>query len=158
MAVQDVREFFDKVAKDEVLRKKLAEAEKNIGDMNKSELRKLFEEKILPIVKEQGFNFTYDDVLEYKKGLEPKEGQELSDDFLAQAAGGQKIGCWCVGGGDSRGSENNSACGCAMGGFSGSVSSCRCTTGGVTSAKTWACDCVGNGVSTAPLIATWNQN
>ena len=136
IAESEVRAFFDKVAKDEVLRKKLAEAEKNAGSMNELEPRKLFDDKILPIVKEQGFNFTYDDLLEYKKGLEPKEGQEFSGNFLAHAAGGQAVAYKCIKEGDSRASKY---CGFIFGGDSTSSSGCGLIQ------NTQICGCINGG-------------
>ena len=47
----------------------------------------------MPIAKKYGFDFTYEDLKEYKKSMEPKDGQELNDSFLEKVSGGGFFEC-----------------------------------------------------------------
>ena len=80
-------------------------------------------------MKTYGFDFTCQDLLDYKQSLVPKDGDELSDDFLNQVSGGSGA-CACVGVGASTG------CFCAGAGgghadtVCGNHDSCFCIIGG----------------------------
>ena len=88
MAKKDVELFFEEVNKNETLKKELEKAEAGMTNLKENELESFFKEKFLPIVKKYGFNFSYDDLREYKHSLTPQSGEELDDDFLDQVAGG----------------------------------------------------------------------
>lgn len=84
-----VSEFFKEVSKNEKLRRELSEEEKGLGkNLSKEEVKDFFQQKFLPIAKKYGFDFTYEDIKEYKKSMEPKDGQELGVDLLEGVTGG----------------------------------------------------------------------
>ena len=97
MATKDVELFFEEVSKNEALKKELAKADEGLNSLDKSEMETFFNEKLLPIIKTYGFDFTYQDLLYYKQSLNPKDGDEISDDFLNQVSGGDKCCCVAVG-------------------------------------------------------------
>ena len=74
--------------KNEALKK---EWDKAIKKEDKKEA--LFNKKVHPIVKKYGFDFSFDDLCEYKKNsVKPQSGDgELSDDELFNVAGGIKL-------------------------------------------------------------------
>ena len=81
-------EFFKEVSRNEKLRKELSEAEKGLEkNLRKEEVKTFFQRKFLPIAKKYGFDFTYEELREYKKSVEPKDEQELNDLFLENAKG-----------------------------------------------------------------------
>lgn len=69
--------------------------------IKENELESFFNEKISPIVQEYGFDFSFDDVCEYKRSLAPENSDELSDDELLNVAGGKQgygvASCWRMG-------------------------------------------------------------
>ncbi len=70
------------------MKKELEKVEAGMTNLKENELESFFKEKLLPLVKNYGFNFSYDDLREYKNSLLPQSGEELDDDFLDQVAGG----------------------------------------------------------------------
>ena len=91
----EIPEFFKEVSKNEKLRKEISEAEKGLGkNLSKEEVEDFFQQKFLPIAKKYGFNFTYEELREYRKSMEPKGGQKLGVDLLEGVPGGS--GCGCV--------------------------------------------------------------
>ena len=50
----------------------------------------------MPIAKKYGFNFTYEELREYRKSMEPKGGQKLVVDLLEGVTGGAPSGCGCL--------------------------------------------------------------
>ncbi len=81
-------EFFKEVSRNEKLRKELSEAEKGLEkNLRKEEVKTFFQRKFLPIAKKYGFDFTYEELREYKKSMEPKDEQELNDLFFENAKG-----------------------------------------------------------------------
>lgn len=88
MSKRDAQLFFEEIKKNKELKAKIDKIELGNEDLNKGEAEKFFNEKLLPIIKEYGFNISYDDVREYKRGLAPEKGEELDDEFLKQVAGG----------------------------------------------------------------------
>ena len=44
----------------------------------------------MPVAKKYGFDFTYEELRDYKKSLEIKDEQELDDVFLENVSGGDK--------------------------------------------------------------------
>lgn len=79
MSTKSVVEFYDKAFRDDKLREKL----KIVNENTISE--KLFEELILPEAKKLGYDFSYDDVIDY---YHPKEKVELSINQLESVSGG----------------------------------------------------------------------
>jgi len=81
MSIKSAEEFCSVIGKDESLASKLA-------DLNGKELtEEIFNEKILPIAKEMGYDFTYLDFIEICK-----KSKELREDQLADVAGGGRSG------------------------------------------------------------------
>ena len=80
MAVKDVEMFILEKRKNEALKK---EWDKAIKKEDKKEA--LFNKKVHPIVKKYGFDFSFDDLCEYKKySAKPQSGDgELSDDEMS---------------------------------------------------------------------------
>lgn len=82
-------EFFKEVSQNEKLRKEISEAEKGLGkNLGKEEVKDFFQQKFLPIAKKYGFNFTYEELREYKESMEQKNGEEFNDIFLEKVSGG----------------------------------------------------------------------
>ena len=85
---KQVEAFFNEVKKDEGLKAKLKKVEQEVAqELNKKEAKSFFYEKLLPLAKEYGFSFSYEELMEYKKNLIPK-AEELDDEILTQVAGG----------------------------------------------------------------------
>ncbi len=79
MSTKAVVEFYDKVVRDKELREKLEIVNENTIN------EKLFEDLILPEAKKLGYDFSYDDILDY---YHPKEKVELSIDEMESVSGG----------------------------------------------------------------------
>ena len=130
MAKKDVELFFEEVSKNEALKKELAKAEEGLNSLGKSEIKTFFNKKFLPIIKTYGFNFTYQDLLDYKQSLNLKDGDEISDDFLNQVSGGKyrkdancgcavmgmTVDCMCIIPGAGGGNKLHSVCACLIAG------------------------------------------
>lgn len=87
MAQENVREFMEFLNRDEELQKKLKTAtEAYTGD--KTDEKAVFEAVIVPIAKEAGYEFSFEDVEELAKA---SGVDELSEDELAAVAGGGYI-------------------------------------------------------------------
>ncbi len=81
--------------------------------LKENELETFFKEKLFPIVTKYGFNFSFNDLREYKHSLTPKNAEELDDGFLDQVAGGAQYGknyCWKLGFGMGIDTDKNSVC------------------------------------------------
>ncbi len=131
MSKEDVSLFFDSMAKDEVLQARFKEAnavilEKHTGDLTKKEsLEAIFEEDIIPIVKEAGYDFSYNDLIAYSEG---KSEHALNDDELEAVTGGNDV-CVCVIAGF--GTFGDLGFACAIGGAGESETfACYCVIGG----------------------------
>lgn len=90
MSKKDAKLFFDEVKKNKELKAKIDKAEVGNEALSKDEARKFFNEKLVPIIKEAGFNFSYEDLIEYKRDLVPEDIEELDDEFLSKVAGGRR--------------------------------------------------------------------
>ena len=84
MSQENVKKFMELLSKDEELQKKVKEAtESYTGD--KTNEKAVFEAVILPIAKEAGYEFSFEDAEELAKAA---QDDELSEDEVAAAAGG----------------------------------------------------------------------
>ena len=93
-----VSDFFKEVSKNEKLRKELSRAEKGLGkNLGKEEVKDFFQQKFLPIAKKYGFNFTYEELREYRKSLDSKEAREQPYNMLEQVNGGVTFFCLIIG-------------------------------------------------------------
>ena len=100
MAKEDHKKFQELLTSDADFQEKFrkaAEAYKGEPDE-----KSVFEGLLLPLAKEHGLSATYDEFKEYTRAFAGADG-ELSDDELAQVAGGKDSGiglCLLVGAGD----------------------------------------------------------
>lgn len=86
-----IPEFFKEVSQNEKLRKEISEAEKVLEkNLCKEEVKDFFQQKFLPIAKKYGFDFTYEDLKEYKKSLDTRNGQEVQGSLLKVVSGGRR--------------------------------------------------------------------
>lgn len=84
MSVENVVKFYNEVMKDDVLKEKLQ-------DVNEKTLtEEVFKNKVLPVAKTKGYNFTYDEAKAYYK--HQGEKTELSVDELENVSGGAGCG------------------------------------------------------------------
>ena len=65
--MKDVKNFFEKLSKDEKLRLKVSEALKSLGKAEKENEEVVFKKIIAPSAQKHGFNFTYQDYINYKE-------------------------------------------------------------------------------------------
>lgn len=80
MSVENVVKFYNEVMKDDVLKQKLQ-------DVNEKTLtEEVFKNKVLPVAKTRGYDFTYDEAKAYYK--HQGEKTELSVDELENVSGG----------------------------------------------------------------------
>lgn len=92
LAMGDVELFFEKVNEDENLKKKISKIETNMANLDKNQAEKIFNSDILPIAQKLGFDFSYEDVLNFRLNPTHQTKGELSDDDLGQVAGGMSCG------------------------------------------------------------------
>ncbi len=92
LAMGDVELFFEKVNEDENLKKKISKIEANLANLDKNQAEKIFNSDILPIAQKLGFDFSYEDVLNFSINPAHETKGELSDDDLGQVAGGMSCG------------------------------------------------------------------
>ena len=92
LAMGDVELFFEKVNEDENLKKKISKIETNMANLDKNQAEKIFNSDILPIAQKLGFDFSYEDVLNFSINPTHQTKGELSDDDLGQVAGGMSCG------------------------------------------------------------------
>ena len=125
MSVNDVKLFYEQLAKDQKLRKIFEEEESRLLNNYKSDpqdpdFKKAVEEKLLCLAKKSGYNFSMEDLNKYMNSK-----QELSDDMLDNVSGGLKSfcvfvgageGCACpvAGGGSRSGGRAGTGCGCVV--------------------------------------------
>ena len=93
MARKEVELFFERVNQDENLKKKISKIEARLVNLDKNQAKKIFNSDILPIAKKLGFDFSYEDVLNFSiNPISESSGGEISDDDLGQVAGGMNCG------------------------------------------------------------------
>ena len=95
MAKQDVLKFFEHVQKDVQLQDKISDLQKEANGKDSSEVNKIVEDKLIPLAKQSGYNFTFE---EYKEFIQEKtkeqpapleNGAELDLDDLENVSGGK---------------------------------------------------------------------
>lgn len=87
MAREDLLKYRDLLLNDSDFQKKfLAAAEKYDGDRDE---KAVFDKVVLPLGKEYGLSATYEEFKEYTDTFASKASAELSEDELAQVAGGK---------------------------------------------------------------------
>ena len=101
MAKEDLKKFQELLASDADFQEKFRKAaEAYTGEQDE---KSVFDNLLLPLAKEHGLSATYDEFKEYMSNFAVSAGNELSEDELAQVAGGKDSGvalCAAVGIGD----------------------------------------------------------
>jgi len=132
MSKENVRLFYEEIFKNETLQERL----KSIGSdlkgqkPDEAQMELIYQNEVLPVAKEYGFEFTIAEVKEYVTETNKVKIEALSDDELEAVSGGL-LGCICgiAGGGfNNNHTESDVACVCALaGGGSGkSGDVCAC--------------------------------
>ena len=89
MAVKDVELFVQEKRKNEALKKEWEETSKQEATLKEDQKEAFFNEKLYPILKKYGFDFSFNDFCEYKGNSKSQDSdEELSDDELFNVAGG----------------------------------------------------------------------
>ncbi len=132
MSKENVRRFYETLSKDVDLQRKFREKSESLsgkrGDVSLGDehLEELFLKEVLPIARETGFEFSFQELQEYS--AESKTKGELMDEELAAVAGGGDS-CVCVVAG--YGYFGDVIIGCAInGGADSSTFACFCFIGG----------------------------
>ena len=93
MAVKDVELFVQEKRKNEALKKEWEETSKQEATLKEDQKEAFFNEKLYPILKKYGFDFSFNDFCEYKGNSKSQDSdEELSDDELFNVAGGGYFG------------------------------------------------------------------
>ena len=110
MTKENIKAFFEALAKDEALQKALKEKELAYTGA-KEDRETIVDAIVIPVAKAAGYDFTLEELKEYQKNMRP-EG-ELAEDELEAVAGGLTWGV-CVmfglGGGDMCTVAGGTAC------------------------------------------------
>ncbi len=82
MSIENVKRFYDTIATDTDLRQRIIEANKKYAGqtLDNHELEKLMAEEFLPLLKEEGYYFTIDELITYQNEI------IKSDNSLAQSS------------------------------------------------------------------------
>lgn len=90
MSKENIPQFYEALVKDEKRKKILLELSKEGEPLNKDKRVELVKNHILPMAKEMGFEFTFEELDRYEAELfeQKNKGDELSDDELEVVAGG----------------------------------------------------------------------
>ena len=92
MAKKDVELFVLEKRKNEALKKEWEKVAAQEDGLKDSQKEKFFNEKLYPIAKKYGFDFSFADFCEYKGASKPQASdKELSDDELFNVAGGRTV-------------------------------------------------------------------
>ena len=130
MSKENIKLFNEKLGSDATLQGKLKAINDKHGNktLEGEEFDAIYENEIIPLAKESGFDFTLADVKEYIEVLGQSKTGQLSDDELNAVSGGQA--CACVITGVGKGSVGS--CTCVIGGQGGNVDDnvCFCIIGG----------------------------
>jgi len=132
MSKENVRQFYEALSEDADLQRTFREKRESLsgkyGDspLGDDHQEELFLKEVLPIAREAGYDFSFQDLKEY--AVESKKTGELMDEELAAVAGGGDL-CVCVLGG--YGTFGDVTIGCALyGGAESSTFFCFCFMGG----------------------------
>ena len=87
MSIEDVKQFYDTIVVDTDLRRRIIDANKKFSGsvLTELELEQLMAEEFLPLLKEEGFYFSIDELIEYQNK------EIISSDKLKKVSGGAKI-------------------------------------------------------------------
>ncbi|MDR1364560.1 MAG: Nif11-like leader peptide family natural product precursor [Oscillospiraceae bacterium] len=97
MSKENVKKFYEALAKEEKLRKKLKDLNLNIsGGVSFSEKEQLFQDELIPFAKNAGYEFTLDELKNVEKEMSNFSSKRLNDSDL-QIAGGFVGACIAIG-------------------------------------------------------------
>ena len=104
MSIEAVKDFYEKIASDEKFQNKLNELQDKatkglelpLAQDKKEEITK---EVIIPFAKEQGFDFSIEDVKEFEKSIVEQLDEEQLENISAGGGGLGLSGCIFLGGG-----------------------------------------------------------
>lgn len=99
MSVENVKEFYEAVSKDEALKQKFVELSRKYQGqkMDEAKANAIMEQEMLPIAKQMGYTFSMDELQAYGEESEQKNmNRELSDTELATVAGGGDYTGFCI--------------------------------------------------------------
>ncbi len=103
MAKENVKLFYEALAADKNLQNKVIKTNEkyNGQQIDKETFEQIFKKEFLPIAKEAGFDFTWEEFIEVME--ENKDTKKISDDELVAVAGGTGNldntpvgGGWCM--------------------------------------------------------------
>jgi len=129
VSVENIKRFYDALAKDEALRNMFKEiAKKYEGQKPDDEQAdSICEKELIPFAKSAGYDFTLEELKEYSRDAAKPATRQLSEEELAAVAGGT---CVCVVSGYGN-LGNGILCGCGIGGWGqGEGQLCACFLGG----------------------------
>lgn len=86
MSMENVRRFYETIAVDNDLRSKILEASKDysLTQIKDEDLENLMAEEFLPLLKEEGFEFSINELSKYQQQL----SEELKEDNYKYVSGG----------------------------------------------------------------------
>ncbi len=89
MSIENVKRFYDTIATDIDFRHRIIEANKKYSGyaLNEFDLEKLMAEEFLPLLKEEGYYFTIDELVTYQNEY-IKTNSALNDTELENVSGG----------------------------------------------------------------------
>ena len=118
MSKENVKLFYEELAKNEALQEKFKVIGKKYEGQTTDEVQMdlIYQNEILPIAKESGFEFTLAELKEYKQEVTQPQSGKVSDEELGAVAGGQHVDCACIIGGGG-GNGLGEACACVLIGF-----------------------------------------
>jgi hypothetical protein len=113
MSKENVKKFYEELAKDKVLQaKSRAIGKKYEGQkLDEKQTELIYQKELMPLAREAGYDFTLAELKEYAGQSKKPAMREVSEEELACVAGG---GCGCVIGGG--GNLDGAACACVFGG------------------------------------------
>ena len=87
MSIEDVAQFYDTIATDADFRYRIIDANKKFSGsaLTELELEQLMAEEFLPLLREEGFYFSIDELVEYQNK------KNISNNELKKVSGGNKI-------------------------------------------------------------------
>ena len=130
MSVENIKRFYDELAKDEALQNRFKTLAKKYEGLQPDEgqLDDICEKELLPFAKSAGYDFTLEELRGYGRDVINPGMRQLSEEELASVAGGSCL-CVFVGVGDNQGVS----CVCVLAGFGGDIHKsilCVCYLGG----------------------------
>jgi len=130
MSVKDITRFYDALARDEALQDKFkALVKKHEGQKpDEEQVDAIYEKELLPFAKGAGYDFTLEELKEYRPDAAKPATRKLSDEELAAVAGGAQCVCVIVGYGNF---SSGQQCGCVGYGWGqDGAHTCFCVLGG----------------------------